>query len=259
MDWGFVAEDFEFMIDLEPKGCFTVFDDTRFIGLTTTISYGRLGWIGNVIVEQDYRNRGAGSILIEKSIDFLKKKGAESIGLYSYTDTTTFYESLGFKNDKAFMYLTGSVFGESPTEKLQPMSTEQFVNAVTFDERCVGASREKLLKAIYTKAGNLCYSIYEGKEITGFIMTKVSPKTLEVGPITGKAGTENTMSNLLNEVLGNFRGFEIYLGIPENKLKMISTLNTLRVHSKFKVVRMYYGEILQDKGCGLAMESLERG
>ena len=62
MDWNMATEDFQFMQSLEPEGCFVLYDGAKRLGIATCISYGKMGWFGNLIVKEEYRNRGAGSL-----------------------------------------------------------------------------------------------------------------------------------------------------------------------------------------------------
>ena len=51
MDWNMATEDFQFAKQLEPEGCFVLFDDSKRVGIATCISYGKVGWFGNLIVD----------------------------------------------------------------------------------------------------------------------------------------------------------------------------------------------------------------
>ena len=90
-------EDFQFMTQLEPEGCFVLFDDSKPIGIATCISYGKVGWFGNLIVKEEYRSKGAGSLLVKHAINYLHGKGVETIGLYAYPNLIKFYGNLGFR------------------------------------------------------------------------------------------------------------------------------------------------------------------
>lgn len=258
MEWGFAEEDFKFMMKLEPEGCLVALDDAKLIGLTTTIRFENLGWIGNVIVEAEYREKGIGSIIVQRAISYLESIGATSIGLYSYVDTVPFYERLGFKRDKTFIYLVGSGAEVSEIGAVKPMGDKDFKKAVELDRDCIGVSREKLLRGIFSRSRNLCYVAFEGGDLLGFVMARGSSDAVEVGPLICK-GSEDEAVDLLNVLLRRFIGFDAYIGVPEDKFKTVSTLRTLKFREKFKVVRMYYGAIPRDKGCMLAIESLERG
>ncbi len=56
MNWNMATEDFEFLASLEPEGCFVVFQGSERLGIATSISYGKVGWFGNLIVKEKYRN-----------------------------------------------------------------------------------------------------------------------------------------------------------------------------------------------------------
>ena len=91
MNWNMAPEDFQFMSLLEPEGCFVLFDGSKRVGIATCVSYGKVGWFGNLIVQEDYRHRGAGRILVTHAVDYLHDKGTQTIGLYAYPHLTSFY------------------------------------------------------------------------------------------------------------------------------------------------------------------------
>lgn len=259
MKWGLLEDDFKFMMELEPEGCFVAVDDTKFIGLVITVFFESLGWIGNVIVDPDYRARGVGSLLAQEGISYLKSRGATTIGLYSYLGTIPFYERLGFKKDEVFTYLIGSGAKCNKTKAVKRMKNEDFNEVLEFDKRCLGFSREKLLRGIFGRFRDLCY-VADGKDgLTGFVMARKSSEAAEIGPLVCASRAENKAIELLYALLRRFIGLEVYIGVPENKRETLYTLKGLEFRELFKVVRMYYGNKPQNKGCIFAIESLERG
>ena len=261
MKWGFTEDDFKFMMELEPEGCLVTLDDEQLVGLTTTVSFEDHGWIGNVIVDADYRKKGIGSTLIHNAMNYLKGRGVTTIGLYAYLNVVTFYEQFGFKKDETFTYLTCpevKVKG-SRAKTVKQMRNEDFENILKLDRRCTGVSREKLLRAIFARSRELCYTAHKGDEPIGYVMARGSPEAAEIGPLVCENGSEDTAINLLNAQLGKLIGAEAYIGVPENKPKTLSTLRELGFRENFKVIRMYYGSKPQARGCAFAMESLERG
>ncbi len=100
MDWNMAESDFEVAIKLEPDGCFVLFNAHEPVGIATCISYGKKGWFGNLAVAEEHRKEGAGSFLVKLAVDYLKSKGAETVGLYAYPNLTGFYKKLGFHDDR---------------------------------------------------------------------------------------------------------------------------------------------------------------
>ncbi len=111
MDWNMADEDFQFMLNLEPEGCFVAFDGRERVGIATSISFGKVGWFGNLIVKEKYRNKGVGSLLVKHSINYLQAKGVKTIGLYAYPNLIGFYGKLGFKVDEDFSVLHAENLG----------------------------------------------------------------------------------------------------------------------------------------------------
>ncbi len=125
MNWDMAAEDFEFMASLEPDGCFLLVEGSKRVGIATCISYGKVGWFGNLIVKQEYRNKGGGSVLVNHAVDYLHAKGAETIGLYAYPNLVGFYESLGFELDEDFSVFNNQHLVSVSTNILPRMQKRQ--------------------------------------------------------------------------------------------------------------------------------------
>ena len=105
MNWNMAPEDFEFNSSLEPEGCFVAFEDSDRVGIATCISFGTVGWFGNLIVEEKCRRKGAGRLLVKHAINYLQSKGVKTIGLYAYPNLDSFYGNLGFERDMDFSVL----------------------------------------------------------------------------------------------------------------------------------------------------------
>ena len=84
MNWNMTRNDFEFISVLEPAGCFVLFDGVKQAGIATCISYGSVGWFGNLVVKDEYRRSGGGSALLKHAVNYLRDKGITSVGLYAY-------------------------------------------------------------------------------------------------------------------------------------------------------------------------------
>ena len=91
MNWNMTVEDFEFNSSLEPEGCFVAFEDSERVGIATCINFGTVGWFGNLIVEEEFRRKGAGRLLVKHAANYLQSKGAKTIGLYAYQNDSKPY------------------------------------------------------------------------------------------------------------------------------------------------------------------------
>jgi ribosomal protein S18 acetylase RimI-like enzyme len=258
MNWNMTVEDFGFMVKLEPLGCFVQFHGQERVGIATSVSFGKVGWFGNFVVKEDFRGEGAGSILIKHSIDYLKNKGVETIGLYAYPHLVRFYESFGFKIDTDFLVLQGKA-ALPATQQMQKAAKKQDVpEVIDLDYRCFGADRRKLLEPILRNKDNLCYVSTENNETIGYIVAKVHDKMAEVGPLICKANRVKAAALLLKTILSMLNGLDVFMYIPKKETELLNILHKAELKEDFQVVRMFMGPHAA-KNCMYTAESLERG
>ena len=258
MGWDLTKEDFEFMTSLEPGGCFVAIEDSEKIGITTTISYDQVGWMGNVIVNGKHRKRGVGALLVNHSLDYLASKNMHSVGLYAYPHLVPFYERAGFQKNSTLVVLKRKASYKSARNRSGRKRTRHLREIIDLDALCFGASREKLLKSILSNPAHLCYSEVEDKRILGFIIAKIYSGMAEMGPMVCRRGREDVAIDLLRTALANLEGMEVSIYVEEKHLLVLNALLDLGFMEQFRLVKMVYGMPFGE-GCIYAAESLERG
>lgn len=125
--WAFTADDFRSMLSLEPDGLFVVEASADggdvggpggggaatgsgdIVGLTTTTTFDRTGWIGNVVVRPDHRGRGLGTAVVQAALDHLFGRGLSRVGLYALEGSLPLYERLGFQPVGEVVAVTGTL------------------------------------------------------------------------------------------------------------------------------------------------------
>jgi len=258
MNWDMTEQDFEFITTLEPEGCLVLVSSSKKIGISTAISYGKIGWFGNLIVEKPYRNRGAGSLLVKHSIQYLKSKKVETIGLYSYLNTVPFYERLGFRQHSSFSVLKGTAISRSADANVREVTAKDVQRIIDYDTLCFGDNRGKLLRPLLVSPQNISYVSVEHGRIIGYLVAKVYDDTAELGPLICQQGRDETAIDLLNAVLGSLDGSEVSICVSNVKSSVVNALKKLRFREDFPVTRMFLGPPV-DSTYVYAAESLERG
>ena len=258
MNWDASEEDFEFNAKLEPEGCFVLYSDSEKVGITTAISFDQVGWLGNVIVSEEHRGKGGGSLMVEKAINYLTTKGVKTIGLYSYVDRIPFYAKQGFRYDSKFVVMKGKGFSRSTKAHVRAATANDEQSIFDLDRLCFGGSRRRLLEPILHDSDNLCYVCTYSDRLLGFAVAKVSDEVSEVGPLVCRREHGDAAMDLLFTILGKLEGYEVSLCIPE---KESGILNLLRRHG-FKehliLARLFRGTPIINDYIYIA-ESLERG
>ena len=258
MNWKLVKEDFAFMLELEPQGCFVLLQDQERIGIVTTINFGKVGWLGNLIVDENHRKTGAGTLLANEAIQYLTGRGAETIGLYSYSNAIPFYKRLGFEYDSDFVVLRGRGTSSKVPASLRKAEKEDTPEIIDFDETNFGGSREKLLSPILGNKRNSCHVYVEDGHIQGYAIAKPYGEAAELGPLVCKPKQSNVAISLLRTSLSNLTKFEVYLTIRGRESTVIRMLSDSGFSEYFRVARMFLNpRIIKD--CIYVAESLERG
>lgn len=262
MKWNMNEEDFKFSLDLEPNGCFILLKNQERIGLSTCISYGKVGWFGNLIVKEAYREQGAGACLVHHAISYLKTMGATTIGLYAYLNLLEFYAKIGFNRDTDFVVLKAKNISSSPisesTKKIKCLERDDFGKVLNFDIKGFGAERRKTLEPIFRNTDNYCFVALEDNQLIGYIGSKVFDAVTEIGPLVCNQNQAYVASDLLQTLLSKLDGSEAYLYLPASEADLLNIAYKAGFRIEFFLARMFLGSVVaQDWVC--AAESLERG
>ena len=259
LNWNMAPEDFQYMTTLEPDGCFVLTEGSEPIGIATCISYGRMGWFGNLIIKEECRGRGAGSTLVRHAINYLKRKGVETIGLYAYPNLIKFYGNLGFNAEAEFAVLHAKTTTIPTPETFPRVKKPNFDAIAKFDGECFGANRRKLLESIILDEGNMAYFLSEQSRIVGYVAAKVYEGAAEVGPLVCQSNRADAAVALVRAILAKLAGFEVYVwGLPKKETALAEALSGFGFREDFSVTRMFLGTPAA-KNCIYIAESLERG
>jgi GNAT superfamily N-acetyltransferase len=258
MGWGLAEQDFEFMIELEPEGCFVLLEDSSRVGIATTVSFGKIGWFGNLIVSESKRNMGAGSLLVMHALKYLTEKKVETVGLYAYTERIPFYRRLCFECESEFIVLKGKGFSSPALASVRKVEEQEIGEIIAFDQSCFGASRRKMLKPILMDRDNLCFMSIQDEHVAGYAVAKVYRGVAELGPLVCKKRQAKMAIELLRATLSRLDGLEVSVLVPKKEAAIVSVLMESGFGESFRVKRMFHGPSVA-KYCIYMAESLERG
>jgi len=258
MNWKMAKEDFEFMLKLEPQGCFVLFYNSERVGIVTTVSFGKVGWLGNLIVAEAHRGKGAGTLLARHAVEYLTSKNVETIGLYAYDEKIPFYRRMGFEYESEFIVLNGRGFTSPAVANVREVRKEDIHRIISLDQACFGASRKKLLEPILSDLNNLCYVAVEDGQMLGYAAAKVYEDMAELGPSVCRKGRSDVAIDLLKANLNRLEGFEVTICAPKRESAVLKALTTSGFSEDFRVARMFF-KPKAVKDCVYVAESLERG
>ncbi len=258
--WFLKREDFEFSLELEPEGCFVLLRNSERIGLVTNVSYdNKIAWLGNLIVDEEYRKEGGGRELVKASLAFMHGKGVETVAIYAYEDVVAFYLKLGFVVDSEFSAMKGRMIPQPGlVSGVRKADAGDLAKILEFDEKCFSASRRKLLEPIIGDSDNLCLVCFEGNELLGYAVAKSYDGMTELGPLVCQWNQGDTVNSLVKAVANDLRGAETFVAVSCKDQSTVERLTNLGFREEFRVARMFHGPSKPDR-CICLAESLERG
>ena len=176
--WNHDERDWARLVSLEPEGCFALEHEGVVVATTTIVCYGTaLAWIGMVVTHPQFRGRGFARRLMERALDFARRRGIASIKLDSTDQGHPLYRALGFEDECAIRrWLRPAAAPGPPPPPVEPFRFDPAVDA-----RAFGADRRRLLEALACDG--------EGASVRGgYALGRAGTKNRHFGPCVADHG-----------------------------------------------------------------------
>jgi GNAT superfamily N-acetyltransferase len=127
---------------------FTLTLDSRPIGFGNLIIFGNTGWIGNIVVDNDYRHKGFGTTITRFLVDTGRNMGVRSFNLIATKKGEKIYTRLGFKTELMYEFYRQSGIQKTLSRKgiIRRADQNDLDRVVTLDSGITGENRFELLK-----------------------------------------------------------------------------------------------------------------
>lgn len=229
-DWKNTYEDWKRLYRI--GGSVVAREDGELIGISTALSFGTIGVIGNVVVKKEKRMGGAGRLLVERALKILEK--CETIKVHSLMPATPFYRKFGFVPSGMSTYFERRMGGDS----IQPFDVFEAEDIVSIDEcwkevieidmKQFGGDREKLLAEFKKTVPNMALAkISTTGEVLSYIMAKGDEKYYEIGPWIIKPGCKDWQRLFDKAVGGAPEGAKIGILVPSQNYRITSYLESV--------------------------------
>ncbi len=258
--WGYSPQDFRRLMNLDPLGCFVALEGDHRVGVTTLTSYGKVAWIGSVIVDPSLRGKGIGEALMKAALAYAERTGVETCRLNAYMHVLPFYDRLGFRPEFENIRFTGSAPGDldPAVERARPALLPALAS---FDEPYFGADRTRVLEALYHDYGRGFLVARRGHEIRGYIVGGTSTEGVEVGPWVCDPSDPEVPGALFSAALALADGKPLALSAPTPNTRALEIVAEAGLGESFRTVRMFRGRRAHggDPRGYFALGGLEKG
>jgi len=235
----------------DPHGCCLAEIDQQPVGVCIATSYGRSGFIGELIVKPEARGRGVGAQLLNRGMQILCDQGAEAIYLDGVLRAVDLYERHGFRKLTRSWRFSGQLPGKlHPQVRL--MSADDLEQVLKLDESYFGADRSFFLRRRFQLFPDLSYVLMHGSEITGYILGRQGTGWLSAGPWVVREQSAN-IEALLHAIALHAEDISISLGVLDTNREALELLRSFgfaeRSDSPWRMVWGKGGDLGASPGC----------
>lgn len=245
--WNHSSRSIERMLGYEPKGCFVAEVDRKRVGHVFSICYGKVGWIGFLIVNKKYRRIGVGTLLMKKAIGYLQDNGVETIKLDAVPEIADLYRKLGFVDEfESLRFMRINKNGTyTVSTNISPLKRDDLRKTAVFDSHYFGANRLKVLSELYEDSPEHCFISHAGSNIAGYIMFYEAERGYRIGPWVCDPAYSSTAKELVIKCMETLENnTEVYIGVPAANNLAVRILQDLGFNQFSRSIRMHFGEKL---------------
>jgi len=208
----------------DPGGCLVAELEGRRVGIGVATSYGRCGFIGELIVHPEARGRGIGAALLNHAVTYLRQRGACTVYLDGVVKAVNLYERNGFRKVCRSLRFSGKVEGKSYPQ-VRPMKEKDLPIIFELDQRYFGADRGFFLARRWNLFPELSKVLVEEGRMTGYILGRRGEGWMSAGPWVVEAGAENPQWLLEN--LAVVIGHPMFsIGILESNVRAVEIIRS---------------------------------
>lgn len=205
----------------------------KIVGVGELIINGNIGWLGNIVVRNEFRNQGFGKLITERLIEIAYEKKCESIYLLATPLGKFVYEKLNFQTNGKYLFFINSTDPkkEKNNNNILPYNKIYKDDVLNLDKLAMGEDRSKVL--IHYLEDGWIYKKPNDSNASGFFLPNLGD---------GLIICNNKLTGL--ELINKRTSMgKPYIVFPEENETLISHLKQNRYSEYRQATFMYLGKM----------------
>jgi len=118
--------------------------DQRIVGTGNAFINKDVAWLGNIIVDEQFRGNGIGRHITQHFIDYTKSRNVKSINLAATKQGLPVYQKLGFEFDENYLFYKSTDSFETPKKfnNISKIQTDEYLSIINLDYKVTGELRD---------------------------------------------------------------------------------------------------------------------
>jgi ribosomal protein S18 acetylase RimI-like enzyme len=242
--WNQTAADWNRFLDASPQGCFVAEADGKVCGTATTISFeNKLAWIGMVLVDPEFRSRGIGTKLLERTIEYLDQQKMPTMKLDATPQGKPLYEKLGFVTEYGIERWVLKKPQNAGATNADPnraaLTTVHLESILAKDREVFGADRSSLLLSLREESPDFCMGVWDGGKLSGYTFGRRGSFADHLGP--WMAENSSAARELLDKFLARSTRESLIVDCLTDNPVALELLRTAGFTYARTLTRMYRG------------------
>jgi GNAT superfamily N-acetyltransferase len=185
--WNQIEADWARLIDLEPDHCLAGWMGCRIVATATLIRYSsRMGWVGMVLVDTEYRGRGFGGQMMDAVLELADQSNVAVLGLDATDAGRPLYVKRGFVDIAGINRRV--IAGEDRTDFTGcdiALREQNWAGLLALDREVLRVDRSAFLKRL---AGESVVRVIHGNErLIGFGFRRHGRLADQIGPVVAES------------------------------------------------------------------------
>ena len=262
--WGNSENDFRRLQKIQPDGCFIATQAEQRVGMITALAYGLYGFLGSLIVTEQFRGQGLGERLMRHAIEFLKVQKVTTIELDGEMQAVPLYRRLGFKDKYHSLRFQRPANAPNPepngngmTSNSRKLISTEIEDVIRFDRDTIGYDRSRVLNILSQEFPDSFYGAFDSdNNLIAYLCARpISETSLQLGPLMTK---ENSAAiDLLSRALKDHPRCKLSIGLPASATYIAHWILRQGFVRLAPSMRMYLGDEInyeQNIACILSPE-----